>query len=180
MEREFTGLEQRLYKFLDDMDSITEYDVTRDRWGQIQDKVKQCKEDCKTLFGVICNGYSAHIKLPFDADVYIANNAANKRQIEPCENSLGRHEALYRHLEEKRPSGPANFGQLARWLQDAEGVALNTTDNVIYTSLAVNRANLDFGVGANWKVRRRGDTGWHSVTKRYLGFMKGGNDGERE
>lgn len=66
MERELTALEHRLYKFLDDMDSILEYEPTSSRWESMRDKMKRCKEDCRIEFGVINNGYSLHIELPFD------------------------------------------------------------------------------------------------------------------
>ncbi len=66
MERELTGLEQRLYKFLDDMDTHLEYDPSPERWEIMRSKMKKCKQDCKVEFGVINNGYSLHIKLPFE------------------------------------------------------------------------------------------------------------------
>ena len=71
IERELTGLEQRLYKFLDDIDSIVEYDATPERWERIREKMKKCKEDCKVSYGVINNGYSLHIELPFDIEKYV-------------------------------------------------------------------------------------------------------------
>lgn len=66
--RELTALEQRLYKFLDDMDFHLEYEPTKERWELMRQKMKKCKEDCKVAYGVICNGYSLHIELPFDVD----------------------------------------------------------------------------------------------------------------
>lgn len=66
MERELTGLEQRLYRFLDDMDIILEYDATSSSWERMRDKMKQCKEDCETCYGVVNNGYSLHIHLPYE------------------------------------------------------------------------------------------------------------------
>ena len=68
MERELTALEYRLYKFLDDMDFHLEYEPTKERWEKMRDKMKRCKEDCKVEYGVVNNGYSLHIELPFDAD----------------------------------------------------------------------------------------------------------------
>ena len=68
MERELTALEQRLYKFLDDMDSHLEYEPTTERWELMREKMKKCKQDCMVQFGVINNGYSLHIELPFDVD----------------------------------------------------------------------------------------------------------------
>lgn len=66
--REFTGLEQRLYQFLDDIDTIVEYPMTESRWELIRQKMNKCKEDCKVSFGVVNNGYSLHVELPFDVD----------------------------------------------------------------------------------------------------------------
>jgi len=63
--RELTGLEQRLYQFLDDIDTIVEYPITESRWELIRQKMKKCKEDCKVSFGVVNNGYSLHVELPF-------------------------------------------------------------------------------------------------------------------
>lgn len=68
MERELTALEKRLYKFLDDMDSHLDYEPTKERWELLRDKMKKCKQDCMVEFGVINNGYSLHIELPFDVD----------------------------------------------------------------------------------------------------------------
>lgn len=68
MERELTGLELRLYKFLDDMDTHLEYEPSPERWKLMRDKMKKCKQDCMVEFGVINNGYSLHIELPFDVD----------------------------------------------------------------------------------------------------------------
>ena len=68
MERELTALEQRLYKFLDDMDTQLDYAPTKIRWELLRDKMKKCKQDCMVEFGVINNGYSLHIELPFDVD----------------------------------------------------------------------------------------------------------------
>ena len=73
MERELTGLEQRLYKFLDDIDDIVEFDCTPGRWELIRDKMRRCKEDCMVMYGVINNGYSLHIKLPFDVNQHMRN-----------------------------------------------------------------------------------------------------------
>jgi hypothetical protein len=66
--RELTGLELRLYQFLDDVDTIVEYPMTESRWELMRQKMKKCKEDCKVSFGVVNNGYSLHVELPFDAD----------------------------------------------------------------------------------------------------------------
>lgn len=68
MERELTALEHRLYKFLDDMDSCLEYEPTKERWEKMREKMKKCKEDCQVQYGVVNNGYSLHIELPFDVD----------------------------------------------------------------------------------------------------------------
>lgn len=68
MERELTALEHRLYKFLDDMDSYLEYEPTKERWEKMCEKMKRCKEDCQVQYGVVNNGYSLHIELPFDVE----------------------------------------------------------------------------------------------------------------
>lgn len=64
MERELTALEHRLYKFLDDVDSIVEFMSDDAYCSKLRERVKRCKEDCKVEFGVINNGYSLHIQLP--------------------------------------------------------------------------------------------------------------------
>ena len=66
MERELTALEHRLYKFLDDVDTQTEFDLSADRWAKLCRMAQKCKQDCKVEFGVINNGYSLHIQLPFE------------------------------------------------------------------------------------------------------------------
>ena len=68
MERELSALEHRLYEFLDDMDSYLDYEPTKELWEKMKDKMKRCKEDCKVEYGVVNNGYSLHIKLPYDVD----------------------------------------------------------------------------------------------------------------
>ena len=66
MERELTGLEQRLYKFLDDMDTHLEYNPSPERWEIMRNKMKKCKQDCMVEYGVVNNGYSLHIHLPYE------------------------------------------------------------------------------------------------------------------
>lgn len=66
MERELTALEQRLYKFLDNMDTILEYDASSSRWELMRNKMEKCKQDCKVEYGVVCNWYSLHIHLPYE------------------------------------------------------------------------------------------------------------------
>lgn len=66
MERELTGLEQRLYRFLDDMDTHLEYEPSSKRWEIMRDKMKKCKQDCMVEYGVVNNGYSLHIHLPYE------------------------------------------------------------------------------------------------------------------
>ena len=68
MERELTALEHRLYKFLDDVDSIVEFMPNDAYCNKLRNKVQKCKQDCQVEFGVVNNGYSLHIKLPFDVD----------------------------------------------------------------------------------------------------------------
>lgn len=72
MERELTALEHRLYKFLDDVDSLAEFMSDDAYCNKLRDKVQKCKEDCQVVFGVVNNGYSLHIKLPFDENTLIA------------------------------------------------------------------------------------------------------------
>ena len=66
MQRELTALEHRLYKVLDDVDTITEGELTASKWEKLRNYMRRCKEDCKTSYGVVNNGYSLHIELPFD------------------------------------------------------------------------------------------------------------------
>lgn len=68
MERELSALEHRLYKFLDDMDTHLEYEPTKEMWEKMRNKMEKCKEDCKVVYGVVNNGYSLHIELPFDCE----------------------------------------------------------------------------------------------------------------
>lgn len=67
-KRELTNLEERLYAFLDFADSTLEYDVSQKSWVKLREAMKRCKEDCKVKYGVINNGYSLHVELPFDVD----------------------------------------------------------------------------------------------------------------
>ena len=67
-KRELTNLEKRLYAFLDYADSTLEYDVSQNSWVKLREAMKRCKEDCKVNYGVINNGYSLHVELPFDVD----------------------------------------------------------------------------------------------------------------
>ena len=64
--RELTGLEQRLYEFMDKVDDVLEYDPCERRWNYLRDKLRERKEDCRTTYGVVNDGYSLHIRLPFD------------------------------------------------------------------------------------------------------------------
>lgn len=84
--RELTGLEQRLYTFLDRVDDIVEYDLTETRWESLRSAMKQCKEDCRTMYGVVNNGYSLHIHLPFDIDGYIDKKPSRERDPFFCFN----------------------------------------------------------------------------------------------
>lgn len=70
-KRELTNLEERLYDFLDFADGILEYDVSQKSWEKLREAMKRCKEDCKVKYGVINNGYSLHVELPFDVDKYM-------------------------------------------------------------------------------------------------------------
>ena len=84
--RELTGLEQRLYKFLDKVDDIVEYDLTEKRWESLRFAMKQCKEDCRTMYGVVNNGYSLHIHLPFGIDGYMDKKPSRERDPFFCFN----------------------------------------------------------------------------------------------
>ena len=66
IKRELTNLEERLYDFLDYADGVLEYDVSQKSWERLREAMKKCKEDCKVKYGVINNGYSLHVELPFD------------------------------------------------------------------------------------------------------------------
>lgn len=63
--RELSALECRLYKFLDDIDTILEYDVLPAHWELMRDKLKKCKQDCEVVYGVVNNGHSLHIHVPY-------------------------------------------------------------------------------------------------------------------
>lgn len=70
-KRELTNLEERLYDFLDFADSTLEYDATQKSWERLREEMKRCKEDCEVKYGVINNGYSLHVELPFEVDKYM-------------------------------------------------------------------------------------------------------------
>lgn len=76
-KRELTNLEERLYDFLDFADSTLEYDVSQKSWEKLREAMKRCKEDCKVKYGVINNGYSLHVELPFDVDKYMKRKQSN-------------------------------------------------------------------------------------------------------
>ena len=80
--RELTGLEQRLYKFVDTVDTILEYDQCERRWNYLRAQLRQCQSDCRTLYGLINNGYSLHIQLPFDVGDCMAPAALKHRNEE--------------------------------------------------------------------------------------------------
>lgn len=92
-KRELTNLEERLYDFLDFADSTLEYDVSQKSWEKLREAMKLCKEDCKVKYGVINNGYSLHVELPFDADKYMKQQKQNKclqaMKEDPAANKLG-------------------------------------------------------------------------------------------
>lgn len=91
-KRELTNLEERLYDFLDFADSTLEYDVSQKSWEKLRAAMKQCKEDCKVKYGVINNGYSLHVELPFDVDKYMKrkqNNLLQDMKEDPAANKLG-------------------------------------------------------------------------------------------
>lgn len=79
-KRELTNLEQRLYAFLDLADSTLEYDVSKMSWVNLREAMKRCKEDCTVKYGVINNGYSLHVELPFDVDKYMKQKQSNLMQ----------------------------------------------------------------------------------------------------
>lgn len=91
-KRELTNLEERLYDFLDFADSTLEYDVSQKSWEKLREAMKRCKEDCKVKYGVINNGYSLHVELPFDVDKYMKQKQSNlmqDMQEDPAANKLG-------------------------------------------------------------------------------------------
>ena len=55
--------------------------------------MKRCKEDCKVKYGVINNGYSLHVELPFDVDKYMKqqkpNNLLQDMKEDAAANKLG-------------------------------------------------------------------------------------------
>jgi hypothetical protein len=91
-KRELTNLEERLYNFLDLADSTLEYDVSQKAWKNLREAMKRCKEDCKVKYGVINNGYSLHVELPFDVDKYMKrkqNNLLQDMEEDVAANKLG-------------------------------------------------------------------------------------------
>jgi len=92
-KRELTNLEERLYDFLDFADSTLEYDVSQKSWEKLREAMKRCKEECKVKYGVINNGYSLHVELPFDVDKYMKqkkpNNILQDMKEDPAANKLG-------------------------------------------------------------------------------------------
>lgn len=91
-KRELTNLEERLYDFLDFADSILEYPISQKSWEKLRDAMKRCKEDCKVKYGVINNGYSLHVELPFDVDKYMKrkqNNLLQDMKEDVAANKLG-------------------------------------------------------------------------------------------
>lgn len=76
-KRELSNLEERLYAFLDLADSTLEYDVSQKSWEKLREAMKRCKEDCTVKYGVINNGYSLHVELPFDVDKYMKQKQSN-------------------------------------------------------------------------------------------------------
>lgn len=91
-KRELTNLEERLYDFLDFSDSILECDVSQKSWEKLREAMKRCKEDCKVKYGVINNGYSLHVELPFDVDKYMKrkqNNLLQDMKEDAAANKLG-------------------------------------------------------------------------------------------
>ena len=92
-KRELTNLEERLYDFLDFADSTLECDVSQKSWEKLREAMKRCKEDCKVKYGVINNGYSLRVELPFDADKYMKqqkpNNLLQDMKEDPAANKLG-------------------------------------------------------------------------------------------
>ena len=76
-KRELTNLEERLYDFLDFADSILDSNLSQKSWEKLREAMKRCKEDCKVKYGVINNGYSLHVELPFDVDKYMKRKQSN-------------------------------------------------------------------------------------------------------
>jgi len=91
-KRELTNLEERLHNFLDFVDGVLEYDVSRKSWEKLREAMKCCKEDCTVKYGVINNGYSCHVELPFDVDKYMKhkqNNLLQDMKEDAAANKLG-------------------------------------------------------------------------------------------
>ena len=80
--RELTGLEQRLYEFVDQIDTVLEYECSEERWNCMRVYLKRCQSDCRTLYGLINNGYSLHIQLPFDVGDCMTPDALKPRNEE--------------------------------------------------------------------------------------------------
>lgn len=86
LKRELTCLEERLYNFLDFVDSTLEYDVSQKSWEKMREAMKRCKEDCAVKYGVINNGYSLHVELPFD--VFVDDKYMKRRQSNVQEDAV--------------------------------------------------------------------------------------------
>ena len=80
--RELTGLEQRLYEFVDQIDTVLEYECSEERWKYLRDQLLQCQRDCMTMYGLVNNGYSLHIQLPFDVGTCMKPDALKPRNEE--------------------------------------------------------------------------------------------------
>lgn len=88
IKRELTNLEERLYDFLDYADGVLEYDVSQKSWERLREAMKKCKEDCKVKYGVINNGYSLHVELPFDVDKYMDREKRRKSLLQDMKEDV--------------------------------------------------------------------------------------------
>ena len=79
-KRELTNLEERLYDFLDFADSILDSNLSQKSWEMLREAMRRCKADCEVKYGVINNGYSLHVELPFDMDKHMNQKKSNLQQ----------------------------------------------------------------------------------------------------
>lgn len=95
IKRELSNLEERLYDFLDYADGVLEHDVSQKTWEILREAMKKCKEDCMVKYGVINNGYSLHVELPFDVNKYKDKEKRGKSLLQDM-----KEDAVVNHIAE--------------------------------------------------------------------------------
>lgn len=64
----------------------------------------------------------------------------------------------------------ATWQQLAYWLIDGKGLAIDTETNRVDTGVFFSNENMHEEVGERWKVMKRGDSEWNEPTVDYMGL----------